>query len=88
MPRELVMMAVILAVATLAARAYYALRFVRPPAVVVAQVGTEVLVRVFGVGTVEAQVLWKIGFESGVVADVDLSCDAHESSSLLRSPTT
>lgn len=64
MRRKLLTIAVILTVAALAAGAFYAVRFARPAAVVVAQVETDVPVRVFGVGTVEAQILSKLGFES------------------------
>ncbi|MCU0971518.1 MAG: efflux RND transporter periplasmic adaptor subunit, partial [Gammaproteobacteria bacterium] len=51
-------------------------RFVRPVGVTVAEVETDVPVQVYGLGTVEARVLSRVGFEVvGTVAE--LHADQH-----------
>lgn len=66
---------VVIALAVLGALAAGMVVFVlnRPVAVVVAGIGTQVPVRVFGLGTIEARVLSKIGFElGGTLTGVDV----------------
>lgn len=56
------------AIAAIAASAYYA-RFVREITVATAPLETNVEARVFGIGTIEAQILSKIGFQ--IVGKID-----------------